>query len=448
LEVYSATAPLEVSDAHNILGNTTSGQLRLTPTGETLETWLCEFGNSTYLEEQAKLSDTKSLVFISYALDRGGEKLLSRKPPFYYDIFEHYSGGRRVTVLIVAQAKAGPSRFLPSNECRLTKTSVRTPLPPKYADCRGDPKGGCHYSFTAASVKLDVLQHVPDELSRVFLVDADVHCVADCVAMLETEFNGMLSTQFITAGRSGVRNVNTRAADGERVPDTDKGIYGGLQSGVLGLDLGKMRRWERTFCPSKPWWHCVVDSRPPSFKWGFADQLVYGELLKDQPSIWKEMPCGVHTDTQVLMGIALLTDCKNRFGVFKSAQEREEHRTKWGSTADSCLADTHGPTAHAVDMQSLRVAFTHDAGGVKRFALGVARALSQGGQEDMCPTRLDLLTRQVQQTAVAIKDIRTDLAALHQLLQKRAHSEPPTKSGLPRARVAAAIAPAIAGGAH
>ena len=338
-----------------------------------LETWRCTFNSQNNNVENIFNHTT----LITYALDEYGVKLLGMKPPFYHQMFRHYTGRQRLSMLVVTQANLRKRNPLPSDECHFVLGSVRDRLPSNYK-CGSD----CHYSFKSASVKLDVLKHVPQEVSRVILLDADIHCVKDCVTTFETEFNQLNSRQFIAAGRSGVRDLVTRIADGKSVPAVHKGVYGGLQSGVLGLDLVKMRRWERVFCPDKPWWHCVVASRPLSFKWGFADQLVYRELITDQPWIWKEMPCGMHADTQVLQGIALHTDCGNRFHLFRSEGERHHYRSKQWLNADYCITDT------------TRVAFTHDAGGMHRFATGVAMAISNGDEKDACPTDIDILIQQ------------------------------------------------------
>ena len=330
-----------------------------------LETWLCQwggssraagwaiypgFGNTSRTQRDASAEDddpaSMGVPFVTYVLDKIAAEAFEKQPPFPERMFEYYTGVQPLRLFVVVNAgrlsinsdKSSLSVAWFKQRCKLVWTATRRSLPKNYK-CRGS---NCHYSFRPASVKLDILDHLPPTLSSAILLDLDTYCVRDCVSELNQEMERLGGGQFLLAGRSGVRQPIQRLADHVTHPTFPRGEgakYGGLQSGVLGFNLArqlepnrrlriswsqtgapasagawvctgddaplplisqvKMRLWAAQFCPRAPWWHCVVASRPAGYDWGFADQLVYQQLLELKPWVWRQLPCGMHADTQV-----------------------------------------------------------------------------------------------------------------------------------------------------
>jgi len=237
--------------------------------------------------------------------------------------------------------------------------------------------------------------------------------VRDCAALLAAEFRRLDTEQFVLAGRSGVRDTVKRLIDHVSLPTYVANEYAGLNSGVLGLDLRRMRQWAATFCPRAPWWHCVVKSRPASFDWGFADQLVYRELLELQPWVWRPLPCGMHAETQVLQGIYLRHDCGERFQLFPyHGSSRDKMRKEWAN-ADDCHMDTLGA---APRMAHVEVAITHSAGGMQDIAKKLAEYLTRSGPEDACPSPIQMAGAHLT-GKLSVGEIAEQVASLQTQLQ-------------------------------
>ena len=84
-----------------------------------------------------------------------------------------------------------------------------------------------------------------------------------------------------------------------------RGGSDGINSGVLVLDLERMRAFATRYCPRRPWWMCVIDDKnESSYDW-HGDQWVWIHLLQRKPGLWYELPCGLHAEVDVLRGAAI-----------------------------------------------------------------------------------------------------------------------------------------------
>ena len=82
----------------------------------------------------------------------------------------------------------GTTIALPNLECTVSQRSP--PLPDFGLKTN-------HYSGIAAEAKLDILNHLPVELKRVILLDADALCTPNAALLLDEQFHQMTHTQFV-----------------------------------------------------------------------------------------------------------------------------------------------------------------------------------------------------------------------------------------------------------
>lgn len=131
---------------------------------------------------------------------------------------------------------------------------------------RRPPVRSSHYSTRHAMIKLDVLEHLPRDLSAVALLDTDTFCIADCASRLQAQLRAMArssDTAFVAASRSPpLKSTQDGYAAGMLGPGD------GINSGVLVLDLERMRTFATSYCQRRPWWMCVIeDKNQSSYDW-------------------------------------------------------------------------------------------------------------------------------------------------------------------------------------
>jgi hypothetical protein len=132
----------------------------------------------------------------------------------------------------------------------------------------------------------------------------------------------------------------------------------------------------------------------------------------------------MHARDQVQQGIALRSDCANRFGLFPyRGASRAALRTRWAS-ADSCLLDSLGAPPRQL---RIRVAFTDGAGGMGDLASMLAHYCTHAAPEAACPSRVDALKlkaaqiRQSRALAQRVADLQAELLSLRHDLMGRRH---------------------------
>ena len=177
-----------------------------------------------------------------------------------------------------------------------------------------------HYSSLYTLLKVDVLSHLPLDVSSAIILDRDTFIMPNAARKFADQLEQLGTDQFLLASSSGVRD---RAEDGTLfVPQ----VYGGINGGVIGIDIPKFRTFIANHCSgAQNWWSCVApvcnvtrnvtqdQSRPikkplpPDAKCShegqpvalLADQSVWMWLLNAYPQVWRELPCGFHVETQV-----------------------------------------------------------------------------------------------------------------------------------------------------
>lgn len=129
------------------------------------------------------------------------------------------------------------------------------------------PVKSSHYSTCHAMTKLDVLEHLPRDLPAVALLDTDTFCIADCASRLQAQHRAMVrasDTAFVAA----TRNPPLKSSQNGHTAGTLRDGRDGINSGVLVLDLERMRAFATRYCPHRPWWMCVIDDKnESSYDW-------------------------------------------------------------------------------------------------------------------------------------------------------------------------------------
>ena len=143
-----------------------------------------------------------------------------------------------------------------------------------------------HYSRAFDMEKLLLLAHMPQEEERVVLLDADTFCTPSTARAFGHVFEHMSGSQIVAGSLSGAFHTDD------------------INSGVLAVDLKRMRAWERSFCPGSVWFACVYrfynrPGRPgynaalpgphksrPTYT-DLADQGLWSSLLVDHPELWR-----------------------------------------------------------------------------------------------------------------------------------------------------------------
>ena len=132
---------------------------------------------------------------------------------------------------------------------------------------RRPPVKSSHYSTSHAMTKLDVLEHLPRDLPAVALLDTDTFCIADCASRLQAQHRAMVrasDTAFVAATRS----PPLKSSQNDHTAGTLRDGRDGINSGVLVLDLERMRAFATRYCPHRPWWMCVIDDKnESSYDW-------------------------------------------------------------------------------------------------------------------------------------------------------------------------------------
>jgi hypothetical protein len=244
-----------------------------------------------------------------------------------------------------------------------------------------------HYSGKNTLIKIAMLDHIPQTVRSVVLIDADTHSLPGSGRRFAEQLSLLQDEQFIAVGHTGVRE---RSGGRLFIPP----LYAGINGGVMAFDLHAFRRFAKRYCPTGPWYTCVAQRWRGQKRGGLAyaavaDQTVWMELLTAHPKIHRYFPCGFHAETQVLTGLlnrlilervpVPVTFCPNN----RPAADQERLRKagecttlqKWtapGLSSDDCSAEINSPHRNN---GSLVVALTHDAGGQAEYAVPVAKAL-------------------------------------------------------------------------
>ena len=163
--------------------------------------------------------------------------------------------------------------------------------------------GGGHYSARWCMEKLELLAHLPVEVETVVLLDADTFVLREGASVFREQLSLLSETQFLVAPRTDARMTvppaGTSGARRLRIPARSEGI----NSGVLGVHVGRMRRFEAAFCPGRSWWRCVLEAAEKGYHGVGGDQAVWNELIVHRPSVWRQLPCGTHLSIDVLRGV-------------------------------------------------------------------------------------------------------------------------------------------------
>ena len=166
-----------------------------------------------------------------------------------------------------------------------------------------------HYSGQFVMEKLMLHAHVPSEVGRVVLLDADTFVLPGFAAAIGEVLNQMHGRQFVAGSTNGAftsDNINT---------------------GVLAVNLNKMRAWERGYCPGHYWFECVTRfwnrrgsprynrSLPgpliarPGFT-DLTDQGLWSAMLFDDLQLWRPLPCSFHLHVDLLRSYILRKERK------------------------------------------------------------------------------------------------------------------------------------------
>ena len=191
-------------------------------------------------------------------------------------------------------------------------TTVRRQIP------RSIKKEGVsnHYASRYCMEKMDLVHLLPLEVRTVVLLDADIFCVRGCAARFRDELAAFNTEQFVAAPRADPRILlrssspskatrstaavsSPKRAQNLTIPSRSEGI----NSGVLLIDVVRMRMFEEAFCPGERWWRCVLRAAPMGYHGAGGDQAVWNQLLVDHPASWRQLPCGMHTSVAVLHGV-------------------------------------------------------------------------------------------------------------------------------------------------
>lgn len=259
------------------------------------------------------------------------------------------------------------------------------------------PAAGGHYSGRWCMQKLELLSHLPADVRTAVMLDADVYLTRDGLRILRDELRALRPAQFLAAPRTDAR-VSRRHPNGSSwlgVPHRSEGI----NSGVLALDVGRMRTFAAGFCGAQ-WWRCILDSRPKGYNDVGGDQAVWNALLVERPQVWKQLPCGTQLSIDTLRAAvvriahaARAPICEARPSAAGGVVVLPEHtlsRYLDSKTSDGCGEVEHveaddvrfGAVPRATREWPGRVAVTHGAARLQPVARLVAALLAASGDDE------------------------------------------------------------------
>ena len=103
-------------------------------------------------------------------------------------------------------------------------------------------------------------------------------CVSGCAARFRDQFSRLGPEQFVLAPRADPRMILAGDAASQQavgVPPRSEGI----NSGVLLINVTRMRHFERRFCPNASWWRCILRQAPMGYNGAGGDQVRRTSIL-------------------------------------------------------------------------------------------------------------------------------------------------------------------------
>tara|TARA_B110000046_G_scaffold183383_1_gene219409 strand:- start:76 stop:1323 length:1248 start_codon:yes stop_codon:yes gene_type:complete len=233
--------------------------------------------------------------FLVYMLGQGGQRMGA-------GVFE-FVGDADVGEILLVLNEGDPLQRL-NGEVGLRTCSQSADLL-----TRSSAHAASHYSASFVMEKVMLHAHLPPEEERVVLLDADSFILPGAAGAFGEVLNQMTGRQFVAASTNGAftsDNINT---------------------GVLAVDLKKMRAWERSYCPGRYWFECVARfwNRPGSPHYnrslpgplvarpGFVDltdQGLWAAMLVDDLRLWRPLPCSFHLHVDLLRSYLLKKEHK------------------------------------------------------------------------------------------------------------------------------------------
>ena len=151
--------------------------------------------------------------------------------------------------------------------------SARACVPVRRAVPRSIRKEGVsiHYSGRFCMEKMELIHLLPPALDAIVLLDADVFCVNGCAAKFRDQFSRLGPEQFVLAPRADPRMILGGGSSPQEVgvPPRSEGI----NSGVLLINVTRMRVFEKSFCPNASWWRCILKQAPMGYNSAGGDQV-------------------------------------------------------------------------------------------------------------------------------------------------------------------------------
>lgn len=311
-----------------------------------------------------------------------------RGPTMGRGVFEFAEEGDVGDVFIVGEATATPpprlSGALHARAC-IEESSATHHL--RWADVPLTAAGS-HYSGRWCMQKLELLRHLPPDITHAVLLDADTYVLPGGIRLLGEELNALTPTQFLAAPRTDARDAWTmrNGTSVLGVPRRSEGI----NSGMLAVHLPRMRAFESAFCPGSPWWRCVLDEQPKGYNHIGGDQAMWNALLVTRPEVWRPLPCGTHlsidTMRETVRRIAQdagVAPCTPRRHAGHSVGAGQILSVALRRSGDDCLVAVamndarFGAVPRAARAWAHRSAVTHGAARLQPLARLVAALLSR-----------------------------------------------------------------------
>jgi hypothetical protein len=295
-------------------------------------------------------------------------------------------------VYTVSEATASAPRFtgaMAERKCDVIRSAMRWALVPAFA-------AGNHYSGRWCMQKLELLTHLPHYVESAVLLDADAYVLPNGMRLLGGYIRDLKAPRFAAVPRTDAR-VHLVLRNGTRslrVPHRSEGI----NSGMLALNVTRMRAFGETFCPGRSWWSCVLDTQPRGYNDVGGDQAVWNAMLVDRPDLFTQLPCSTHLSVDALRSAAMriargvgVPLCEARpLADGTAVKPGQVFVPQMRRNADSCSDDQRvyaddprwGPVPRAAKPWPHGVAITHGAARLQPLARLVAALLSSPSDEE------------------------------------------------------------------